>query len=161
MNWFKKKKDDSNDDYEAELLIDTKDVPLSTLYRWYLFDTAVDDPNKYATQIGLTSISEEGIQKEKDDSTKRLHRVLPLKEFVSTMSAITAEVFSEAIIDVASEIGLVKKDEDLDARKDAMKDICISISMSTLIPALSTALELGILVNPGAFTTVEDIIHGD
>lgn len=120
-------------------------VPMSTLYRWYLYDTAVDSPNKYAVRAGFSPISKEGESLEKNDSTKRLTRVLPLKDFLTVMSAITADVFGEAVMEMASEIGLIKKEADFETRKDAMKDICITISLSALIPALSAALELGIL----------------
>ena len=128
-------------DYALNLL----GVPMSTLYRWYLYDTAVDEPNKYAVRAGFTPISKEGETLEKNDSTKRLSKILPIKDFLTVMSAITADVFGEAVMEVASEVGLIKKEADFEARKDAMKDICITISLAALIPTLSAALELGVL----------------
>lgn len=138
---FKEPTAEEMNDYSMSLL----GVPMSTLYRWYLYDTAVDDPNKYAVRAGFTAISKEGEELEKTDSTKRLSKVLPVKDFLTVMSAITADVFGEAIMEVASEVGLIKKEADFESRKDAVKDICITISLAALIPTLSAALELGVL----------------
>jgi len=47
MSVFRRKKKD-------EFEVDTKEVPLSTVYRWYLYDTElVENVNDLAEMVGL------------------------------------------------------------------------------------------------------------
>jgi hypothetical protein len=37
-----------NRNTEPEYVIESSDIPATTLYRWFLYDSGIDDPNKYA-----------------------------------------------------------------------------------------------------------------
>lgn len=149
MNWkFWNKKTAPDDLYSIE----TTDVPTSTLFRWFLYDTGMDNPNKFATSAGFNPISDEGEELELQDSIERLRRVVPLKSFIRLMSNITGDVLAESMMGSMTKAGLLDDTKDLENEKEALTEICMGIAMSSLVPAFAAALELGLIVNPGAFT---------
>jgi len=151
MSWKFWKKDSP-----VEFVIESASVPASTLFRWFLYDTGVGSPNKFATAAGFTPISEEGEDLEKQDSRERLERVIPFKDYLNMMANITGEVFAESMLKAISKSGLVEDTTDMEDEKDALIDICTTVAMAALVPSFSAALELGIIVNPGAFTVGDD-----
>lgn len=150
MNWkFWNKETEPEELYD----IKTTEVPTSTLFRWFLYDTGMDNPNKFAEAAGFTPISDEGEELELEDSVERLRRVVPLRSFIHLMSNITGDVLAESMMGSMTKAGLLDETNDLGDEKEALTDICMGIALSTLVPAFSAALELGLIVNPGAFTT--------
>lgn len=147
-NPFKKKSD------EIDFFIETNEVPASTLYRWFLYDGGTPNPNKYAATAGFSPISAEGEEMEMRDSERRLARVLPYKSFLEMMSVMNGTVLAEAMVDVLKAEGVL--DEDAEFGEDELKtmaQIYAKVSHSVLVPAFAAALALGIIVNPGAFTS--------
>jgi len=70
MSFFDRfKKKDNN--YE----IFTRDIPLSTILRWYIYDTELGEPNDVVEVMGLNRASEEGDEKEREDSDLRLDNI--------------------------------------------------------------------------------------
>lgn len=137
MKWFKKKKHDPDE-------IITNDVPVSTLVRWFLYDTSLVDPNDAAHLVGLTRVSDEGDAKEVQDSEDRLAEIDELIPFLSAMS----EISSTALANIqAAQI----MEDDPDAGEKIMEDIGAMQSMyqvvalATLINTFSTAIKLGII----------------
>jgi hypothetical protein len=156
VRWFNKRKKDVFEGFSPSTQIETKNVPLSTLYRWFLFDVNIDDPNKYAKDAGFTPISDEGVQMELEDSTRRLARVVPFKDFLGIMSSIMSEVFAESVATEALSSGLIDEADDVDKQIDIIKDVCISLSMTAMVPTIAAALELGILQVPSNFIGSRD-----
>lgn len=141
MSWFKRKK--------PEFDIITNDVPMSTVYRWYLYDTSLtDDVNDVAEIIGLSRISEEGEAKELEDSERRMEMAAPLFPFLESMAELSAHVMSALH---AKE--MVEENPDSSEEEDAetseilasMHNVYKAVALSTLIGTLSGALELGII----------------
>lgn len=130
MSWFRKKK--------HEIGIETSEIPMTTLFRWFLYDTGLDDANKLAELVGLNRVSEEGDAKEQEDSDLRLSRLYSLMSYIDAISDMTADTF------VAMQEG---KDPDglTDEETEASRIIYKAVGMSTLIGALSIGLDLGIL----------------
>lgn len=130
MSWFRKKK--------HEIGIETSEIPMTTLFRWFLYDTGLDDANKLAELVGLNRVSEEGNVKEQEDSDLRLSRLYSLMSYIDAISDMTADTF------VAMHEG---KDPDglTDEETEASRIIYKAVGMSTLIGALSIGLDLGIL----------------
>jgi len=151
MNWKFWKKDSP-----VEFIIESSEVPTSTLFRWFLYDTGVGSPNKFAKAAGFTPISEEGEELELRDSRDRLERVVPFKDYIHMMANITGEVFAESMLKAISTAGIVEDTAEMEAEKDALIDICTTVAMAALVPSFAAALELGIIVNPGAFTVGGD-----
>ena len=64
MEWFKNYFRKQEPEYE----LTSNDVPMSTVSRWYLYDTSIaEDINEMAEIIGLSRISEEGEAKEQEE----------------------------------------------------------------------------------------------
>lgn len=130
MSWFRKKK--------HEIGIETSEIPMTTLFRWFLYDTGLDDANKLAELVGLNRVSEEGDAKEQEESDIRLSRLYSLMSYIDAISDMTADTF------VAMQEG---KDPDglTDEETEASRIIYKAVGMSTLIGALSIGLHIGIV----------------
>lgn len=135
---------------EPEYVIESSDIPATTLYRWFLYDSGIDDPNKYAISAGFTPVSAEGDEMERKESLERLLKVMPYKPFVDMMAAINGQVLSDTLTSKLKEEGVIS---DLEGDMDLMHEIYTRVSAAVLIPAFAAALELGILVNPGSFVS--------
>lgn len=134
MSWFRKNKQPK---YEVE----THDVPLSTMVRWFLHDIGYGE-EQVDDLIGLSPISKEGITKEMEDSNRRLSSLYTITPYIETISEIAANVLSTIAVKSAEEHG-----DSLDSEKDAelLNKLYYSISLSSIIGAFSIASSLGII----------------
>jgi len=133
--------------------VDTTEIPATTLYRWFLYDSGIEDPNKYAITAGFSPVSDEGDEMERKESLERLLRVMPYKAFVDMMASMNGQVLAETLTTTLKEDGVIGDDSSLAEDMDLMAEIYTRVSAAVLIPALAAALELGILVNPGSFVS--------
>lgn len=140
---------------ESEYVIESSDIPATTIFRWFLYDSGIDDPNKYAISSGFTPVSAEGDEMERKESLQRLLQVIPYKPFVDMMAAINGQVLAETLTETLKEDGIINDDSSLAEDMELMAEIYTRVSAAVLIPALAAALELGILVNPGSFVSGE------
>lgn len=149
MNWFRRKKRE-----EQEII--TNDVPVSTLIRWFLYDTDLMDPNDAAVLVGLNPVSEEGSAKEEQDSDDRIAEIDDLIPFLSTMSEITSTVLANVqaaqIMESNPEEG-EKILEDIESMR-AMYQV---VALASLISTFATAVELGIISQSLVSSTMMDM----
>jgi hypothetical protein len=138
---------------EPDFIVETSEVPTSTLFRWALYDLGVDTPNKFAEAAGFTPISDEGEEMEYQDSILRLNSLTPYTGFIDTMATINAEILAETFAGVLRKYNLIDESLSLEDEKELMSGLYKHISISALVPAFSSALKLGILVNPGMYIT--------
>ena len=69
-----------------------QEVPLSTIYRWYLYDTElVEDVNELAEMIGLSRVSDEGDSKEREESEVRVREIAPIYPYLEAISDVSAK----------------------------------------------------------------------
>ena len=119
---------------------------MSTVSRWYLYDTGLSDNiNDLADGIGLSRISEEGETKEQEDSDRRMDNTEPLFSFLHSMSELSATVMSVVYM---NEMAIEAKEidpEELEEMMDNMHNVYKVIALSTLMGTFSSALELGII----------------
>lgn len=152
MNWkfWKKKK-------QEEYLLDifSKEVNMPTLARWYLYDTEIAYPNKVASLMGMIPISDEGEAQEVSASSIRTDRVEPFLAFINTMAEINAMTMSAAQSRVLGESNTELDDEELAEAQAVIEDMYVKIGFLAIYSAFCAALELGILENPGVYSTVE------
>ena len=138
MTFFKKDEDDEFD-------IVTQTVPVSTVYRWYLYDTGLtDDINGLAEMIGLNPISEEGEAKEKEESDERLENIDNLYPFLESIADLSAKVFTSVHLKELSdnngpELKLLLENI------EGMEAVYKAVALSTLMGAFSIANDLGII----------------
>ena len=136
MSWFNRKK------LKYEII--TNEVPMSTVMRWYLYDTALtENVNELADRIGLTPISQEGEAKEQEDSDERLLNVEPLYVFLESMADLSSQVLVNIHIKELEEHG--EDADDLMENLENMANVYKAIALSTLMGTFSSALSLGLI----------------
>jgi len=133
-----------------EFVIDSKEIPTSTLFRWFCYDSGVDIPNKFAEAVGFHPISSEGEEMELKESTARLRRVEPYKEFIDLISTIAGEIMSKTTQDALVDEKMFDEEEQF-----FISEMYAKMAQVALVPAFSAALELGLVVNPGTYIGTE------
>lgn len=137
MKWFKKKKD-----IEYEII--SKDIPLTYLMRWFLYDTGLIDPNEIVNRLNLTPVSDEGDIKEEEDSDIRMANIAELIPFLELMSDITAEaIVAIQIQDIEESLG--SDAEQIAHEMTVMSSLYKVVGLSALVSAFSAAAELGMI----------------
>jgi hypothetical protein len=142
---FKKK--DNN--YE----IFTRDIPLSTILRWYIYDTELGEPNDVVEVMGLNRASEEGDEKEREDSEMRLDNIGYLMPYLDSMAEIAADVITAVQVD---EITKDNPDnvEEIEREIGTMRVLYKIVSLSAIMGAFASAMEIG-LIEPGDIQKTE------
>jgi hypothetical protein len=143
MSWFDKFFNRNSEDIFETVNFSSsiEDIPLTTLVRWYLYDTSLYEENAAAELIGLSPISEEGDAKEREDSDLRLESIEFLMPFLDAMADISSNVLAAIQI---------KESEDA-TEQDLiiMQKVYKTLAVSTLIGAFSSAVDLGIILPNG------------
>jgi hypothetical protein len=130
------------------------DIPLTTVSRWYLYDTglAIDNANQIAEAIGLTPVSEEGDLKEKQDSAIRLSEVDYLIPFLDHLSDISADTL------IAIQKQEMETSDEVDSKELIMlRTIYKAVSFSSLIGTFSIAVDLGLVDSANVVTSEQYI----
>ncbi len=142
MRWFRKlfRKDD-----EFETV--SKDVPLTTLMRWYIYDTGMGHENEIAGLLGLTPVSEEGNKKERQDSELRLDKVLDLMPYLDFVSDVAADAVSSMQLKEMQKAGILSGKDELEEDISTMQAIYKAVAVSSLVGGFSIALQLGLVTN--------------
>lgn len=142
---FKKK----DDDYQ----IFTRDIPLSTILRWYIYDTELGEPNDVVEVMGLNRASEEGDEKEREDSEVRLDNIGYLIPYLDSMADIAADVITAVQVD---EINKDNPDnsEEIERELNTMRVLYKIVSLSAIMGAFASAMEIG-LIEPGNIQKTE------
>ena len=142
---FKKR----DEDYE----VFTRDIPLSTILRWYIYDTELGEPNDVVEIMGLNRASEEGDEKEREDSDMRLDNIGYLMPYLTAMADIAADVITGVQVDE------INKDnpgnsEEIERELDTMRVLYKVVSLSAIMGAFASAMEIG-LIEPGDIQKTE------
>jgi hypothetical protein len=132
-------------------------IPLTTLYRWFMYDIHTENPNNHVDIFKITAVSDEGDEKEQEESRLRMEQIqelLPLMNLYSTMTAqYVFEMQKREVIDEVSPEIVEKLEKD----SNKMKQFYKLISLSALMTMLSSAVELGILSTEGSLIDVDEI----
>lgn len=131
---------------EPELDIVSNAVPLSTITRWYIYDTNLLAPeavNDFAEMLGLSRVSSEGHDMEMLESEARLKHLAPLMPFLDYISDISSQLFTAIHLNE-----LLDDDpdaDDLDEQANEMKNVYKAVAFSTLIGALASGINIGLI----------------
>lgn len=132
----------------------SKAIPITTLARWYMYDVDVKDANKLAVALDLTPVSEEGDEKERQDSDVRIRRVEGVMEFINTMAEINAKaVLQVQMAELPPELQAFLKSGP--AELEQLLKFYESMSFAAILTSFSSAAELGIIDLSGRFTSKE------
>jgi hypothetical protein len=140
VSWFNRFFNKDKDDFE----LIRKDIPLSTIARWYIYDTELGEPNEVSNVLGLNMVSDEGDEKEREDSELRLRRIEYLLPFIHSMSDVAADIISGIQIKEILEKN-PDAEEEIESELDLMRTMYKVISLSSLIGAFSSAMEIGLI----------------
>lgn len=149
MSWFSKFKRN-----KEEIVVETQDLPVSTLVRWFLYDTDLSDPNDLAIALGLNPVSEEGESKELEDSDNRLFEVADLFPYLDTIAEIAANSV------VAAQLSEAGEELSEDAPLHIMLPLYKLVAQAALVSGFSSAVELG-LVTKDRVTSMDFIDRED
>lgn len=142
-------KEENSDDAEV-----TK-VPLTTLYRWYMYDMNVETPNKHLDIFHITPVSDEGDEKEREDSDLRTDMVSPLIPFLNLYANMNAQyVFEMQKDELLSMPGMTLNR--LETETGSLKQFYRQITFAGLLTAFSSAIELGIVQLDGSMTGLDE-----
>lgn len=131
MSWF-------NNFFRKEEPIQRSEIPFSTIMRWALYDLSIEEPNEIAVILGLSPVSDEGHQKEEDDSEERLKAVDELLPFIDIISELNAKI---VVATQARDSEMKITEEDL----DLMTGLYKLVSFSALVSAFSSGIQLDMI----------------
>ena len=142
-----------------EYVVHRVDIPVSTIVRWYMYDTSLYDENDLAELIGLTRVSQEGHVKEQEDSDNRLLEIQQYVPFLEQMAEISANILTTI------QLKEIDDSEELSALADGMPteimhSLFKAVALSTLIGTFSVGTHLQIInptSAPTGFINMEDI----
>lgn len=121
-----------------EHIFERSEVPFSTIMRWSLYDLSVESPNEIAVLLGLSPVSDEGHQKEEEDSESRLENLDEMLPFMDIISELNAKIV------VATQI----RDAEMEISPDEveiMTSLYKAVSFSALVSAFSSGIHLGMI----------------
>lgn len=131
----------------------TKDIPLSTILRWYIYDTELGEPNDVVELMGLNRSSEEGDEKEREDSDNRMDNIAYMIPYLNSIAEMAANVITSVQVDE-----IVKDNpnnqEEIERELDTMNLLYKVVALSGILGAFSSAMELG-LIRPGDIQETE------
>lgn len=139
MSWFRRKF--NNDTYKVK----KEEIPFSTITRWSLYDLSVEEPNEIAVTLGLNPVSEEGNQKEEDDSSLRLEELDALLPFMDIISELNAKIIVAVQRRDMLKEGLIEDEELGDEEIMHMTEFYKSIGFSAIVTAFSAGINLDII----------------
>jgi hypothetical protein len=134
---------------------DIHKVPITTLYRWYLYDIIGDDANKHIDLFELSLVSEEGNEKELENSELRLSAIETLLPFLNLYANINAEYSFEVHKEQMIKIQGITESM-VESSSENLKEFYSNIAFNALISAISAAVDLKLLELNGFFTGIKD-----
>lgn len=138
---------------EDNFEIFTRDIPLSTILRWYIYDTELGEPNEVVEIMGLNRASEEGDEKEREDSDKRMDNIAYLLSYLNAMADIAADVITGLQVDEITKDN-PNNSEEIERELDTMRVLYKVVSLSAIMGAFASAMEIG-LIEPGDIQKTE------
>jgi hypothetical protein len=142
----------------------TKIIPMSTLLRWYVYDLGVSDGEEFGQLIDLPPISEEGADKEKQDSDDRMARVNPYEDFIKNMAEISGYIIgtiqNEHLDNVIADHFPDASPEEIAQMKAAREEATLfldQVGFAAALFTLSVGFEVGLLApGPAVITKASD-----
>ena len=139
MNWFRRMFNKPS--YE----IIKNDVPLTTVMRWYIYDTGLGNENEVASLLGLNPVSEEGDKKERQDSNMRLEAMEPMLPFIDFLATVAGDAIANFQSQEMQKAGMIIDEKELASDMETMRSVYRALAISSLVGGFSIANYLGIV----------------
>jgi hypothetical protein len=133
-------------------------VPITTLFRWYLYDTIGPDANENIKVFSLSPISEEGHEKEQEDSDNRLFAIEALLPFLTIYANMNAEFSFETHRKEMLKIPGIDENM-LESSSDTLKEFYSTLTFNGMLAAMSAAVELDLIKMHGMYTGLKEKDH--
>jgi hypothetical protein len=130
-------------------------VPVSTLYRWYLYDIIGDDADSHVDIFKLSHVSSEGHEKELEDSELRILEIEPLFPFLSLYAGMNAEYSYEVHKAQMMKIPGISESM-IESSSDNLKEFYSNLAFNALTAALAAAVDLKLVELRGLFTGIKE-----
>ena len=130
---------------KPEYVMAEMEVPMSTILRWYLYDTSLGEENNIAKLIGLTPISDEGDLKEQEDSENRLKGISTIFPFLDAISEISSNVLTTIHLKELGDEGKDDMAKFMEEELESMKAVYKAVALSTLVGAFSIGAHLQLI----------------
>lgn len=140
---------------EPEDMGEIHQVPITTLFRWFLYDTAGPEANENIGIFDLSPVSEEGHEKEQDDSDNRLLAIDALIPFLTIYANMNAEFSFEAHRKEMLKIEGVDESM-LESSSATLKEFYSNLTFNGLLAAMSAAVELSLIKPYGVYTGIKE-----
>lgn len=130
-------------------------LPITTLFRWYLYDIIGEEANDHIEVFNLSSVSSEGHEKELEDSEARLINISALTPLISLYSDMNAKHSFEV---QKSELLKVKgvTEEMLESSSPGLTEFYSQMTFNGIMAILSAAVELELIELNGTFTGIKE-----
>jgi len=130
-------------------------IPVSTLFRWFLYDISSDDAHLYSHIFDLTPVSEEGDIKEHADSDARVENIAQITPLLTFYATATAEfAFNLHKLKMTKLDGIT--DDMIDASEEPFKDFYYHMIFAGLLGSFSALKELDIIKLNSTHTSIEE-----
>ncbi|CAB4128955.1 hypothetical protein UFOVP225_113 [uncultured Caudovirales phage] len=144
--------EDDESEQETEYVMDK--IPLTTLFRWYMYDMNVEEPNQHVNVFDLTPVSEEGDEKERQESDNRSDQVEPLLPFLNLYANMNAKyIFEMQKADLLDAPGMTESK--LRDEAAVIQAFYRQVTFAGLVTSFSSALELGLVKVNGSYTEID------
>ena len=140
---------------EPEDVGEIHQVPITTLFRWYLYDTIGPEANKNINVFSLSPISDEGHDKEQEDSDNRLFNIDALIPFLTIYANMNAEFSFEAHRKEMLKIPGIDESM-LESSSEALKEFYSNLTFNGLLATMSAAVELNLVKMHGMYTGIKE-----
>jgi len=130
-------------------------IPVTTLFRWFLYDISSEDAPDYAHIFGLTPVSEEGHLKEQNDSDSRVEEIADLTPLLTFYATATAEFAFNLHRLKMNKIDGITNDM-IDASEEAFKEFYYHMVFAGLLGSFSAMRELDIIKLNSTHTSIEE-----
>ena len=130
-------------------------LPITTLFRWFLYDVAGEEANDYISVFNLSSVSSEGHEKELEDSEARLIEISSLTPLIS----LYADMNAKHSFDIQkSELLKVKgvTEDMLESSSSGLTDFYSQMTFNGIMAMLAAAVELDLIELNGTFTGIKE-----
>lgn len=151
--WWNRKRE------KEDIEIIRKDIPVTDIARWFIYDTGVGDPTEMANILGMNPDSEEGQEKQEEDSEARLSQIAYLMPFIDLMADIVADSVTGVQIQKVKEEN-PDDAEEIERESTSMHLMYKVLGMTSIIGAFSAAMEIG-LISDGEILFAEERLMED
>lgn len=155
-NFFRRKKKDDEEGVHAHA------IPFSTMARWFLYDThLIDESLNLDVEIGLTPISPEGKEKERQDSDDRLLKVANLYPLIDAISESAARAMTIIHLELLEDQLENLNEKEREEQQMKFHSNFKAVASASILGAFSVGLDLKMIENSTVTSSLEERTQGE